>query len=92
MTDKIEAPTPIPAVTMPSADLINYRFDQNDKKTEAISRKLDKIVSNFASKEDLTVIEERLNRWGKMVWGVVLAVIALAGGLIAAFVERGPHK
>lgn len=41
MTPSLEAPT---TVNVPSADLINYRFDQTDKKFEDVGTKLDQIL------------------------------------------------
>lgn len=40
---KIDA-SPTPTIPLPSADLINYRFDQADKRFEEMNRKLDTLL------------------------------------------------
>ena len=47
-----------PSIPLPSADLINFRFDQNDKKFEEMNRKLDAILLNQSS----FVPEEKVQR------------------------------
>lgn len=88
--DKIDVPTPVPSVSMPSADLINFRFDQNDRKTDSLSRKLDKLTIHFATKEEFMDLRNQVDKWSVRIWGLAITIIILAGGVIAAFIERGP--
>jgi hypothetical protein len=55
---------------MPSADLINFRFDQSDKQMSEVNRKLDQLTSNFATKaEVLTMKEEHVAKMLEMQHG-----------------------
>lgn len=52
MAQDFQAPT---SVSVPSADLINYRFDQSDKKFDEMGEKLDRILvqnAHFVSESD----------------------------------------
>lgn len=66
---KDKAQAVVPSVQMPSADLINYRFDQNDKNVkelkdesaknfEDLNGKLDTLTNTFATKEELKVVDD----------------------------------
>lgn len=79
----------VPSVNMPSADLINFRFDQNDKKTDELGSKLDNLIHNFASKEELDDVKRRMDTWTKYGWSVFVTLLIIIGGLIAAYIERG---
>lgn len=46
---------------MPSADLINYRFDQTDKKFVELGAKLDHLTNHFATKQDFAELQRRLD-------------------------------
>lgn len=53
MSPNLEAPTSIP---VPSADLINYRFDQAEKRLEDMNTKLDTILirnAHFMTEEQI---------------------------------------
>jgi Flp pilus assembly protein TadB len=41
-------------VPLPSADLINYRFDQTDKKFEEMFTKMDNLGTSYLTKEEAT--------------------------------------
>lgn len=86
---KIEIPAPIPSVQMPSADLINFRFDQSDRKTDEISSKLDTMSETFATKEELRAVHKRLDNWIKYGWSMFITALVIIGGLIAAYIEKG---
>lgn len=79
----------VQAVTMPSADLISFRFDQNDKKTDELGKKLDILTTNFASKEEIAEVNRRLDNWTKYGWSVFITMLLIIGGLIAAVIQRG---
>lgn len=62
-------PRVVPTVPMPSADLINFRFDQQDKSIkelkadnkqnfDALSNKLDMLTNTFITKEEARVLKE----------------------------------
>jgi hypothetical protein len=52
MAIRVQPPEAAAVVPLPSADLINYRFDQTDGKFAEISRKIDKISGSFVTKEE----------------------------------------
>lgn len=77
-----------PTISMPSSDLITYRFDQTDKKIDAIDRKFNEMTSIYATKEELHVINKRLDNYS-WYWRTVFAgIVALAFGLIATLIQR----
>lgn len=46
---------------MPSADLINFRFDQSDKQMSEVSRKLDHLSNSFVTKEEVAAFRDECN-------------------------------
>lgn len=98
MAPNFEAPTSIP---VPSADLINYRFDQTDKKFEDMSNKLDQILvqnSHFITESEVKKLisdsiqptKDTLNDW-RWYWRAMFSaiVVALAASVINFFVHKG---
>lgn len=87
------------SVTVPSADLINYRFDEADKKFAAMGTKLDAILSqnaNFITEDKVNkIVTEAVQpirdtmanyRW---YWrAMFVAVLAALGGVVTALIER----
>lgn len=75
--------------TLPSSDLIIYRFDQTDKKIEDLDHKFDSMGILYASKEELAAVNKRLDDY-KWYWRTVFTALLLCvGGIIAALVHRG---
>lgn len=71
--------TAIPAIPVPSADLINYRFDQNDKalkemkdestkRFDALNTKLDDITTTFLTKEEAHSLKEEHDKDIRAIW------------------------
>lgn len=46
---------------MPSADLINFRFDQSDKQMSEVNRKLDHLTNSFVTKEEVAALRDECN-------------------------------
>jgi hypothetical protein len=81
----------VPAsIPVPSADLINYRFDQSDKRFDDMSNKLDQILmqnANFVTEQQvqklidnsLQATNDTLNSWRWYLRALVSAtLLALA--------------
>lgn len=47
----------VAAIPLPSADLINYRFDQNDRQFEKLNKKLDDMTTNFVTQAYITELK-----------------------------------
>lgn len=77
-----------PTISMPSADLINFRFDQTDKNIATLDRKVVALTSTYATKEELSSVTRRLDNY-TWYWRTVFAsMIVVIGGVIAALIER----
>lgn len=98
MAPQLEAPTTIP---VPSADLINYRFDQSDKKFEEMNNKLDQILvqnSHFVSEADVQRLisnaikptTDTLANW-RWYWRAMFTAITLAlfTAVASVFIHKG---
>lgn len=94
MVAKLEAP---PMVAVPSADLINYRFDQTDKRFDEMKVKLDAIFAQNAHFVDETRVREIVREivkptedtlsgyrwyWRTLVAAVILAVATAVVSLV----------
>jgi hypothetical protein len=94
MTAKLEAP---PMISVPSADLINYRFDITEKRFDEMTRKLDAIFAQNAHfvdesrvreivKEVIKPTEDTLGGyrwyWRTLVAAVILAIATAVGGIL----------
>lgn len=75
-----------PTISMPSADLINFRFDQTDKNIAALDKKVVDLTSTYASKEELSIISKRLDNYTWYWRAVFTAILLCGGGIIAALV------
>lgn len=84
---QFEAPATIP---VPSADLINYRFDQSDKKFEEMNNKLDQILiqnSHFVEQAEvqrmidatLKPTQDTLTNW-RWYWRALFTAMVIASG------------
>lgn len=86
MTAKLEAP---PMISVPSADLINYRFDMTDRRFDEMTKKLDAIYAQNAHFVDETRVREIVKEvvkptedtlsgyrwyWRTLVGAVILAI------------------
>lgn len=80
---KDETSVVVPSVQMPSADLINYRFDQTDKNIAALTELVTSLTATFATKEELGVLVRRVDNfvwyWRALVTALLLA---LAGAIV----------
>lgn len=86
---KEQEPTHVqPTISMPSSDLITYRFDQTDKKLDSLDKKFDAQSAIFATKEELGSINKRLDNYTWYWRTVFTSVLLLLGGVIAALIER----
>lgn len=70
-----------PTISMPSADLITYRFDQTDKKLEDLKTQMTNMSNAFATKEELAAVDKRIDNW---VWYFRALLIAVFGALFTA--------
>lgn len=77
-----------PTISMPSSDLITYRFDQTDKKLDALDKKFDAQATIYATKEELSAQSARLDNWQWYFRAIFTGLILLAAGVIAALIER----
>jgi hypothetical protein len=93
---QLEVPTTIP---VPSADLINYRFDEADKKFATMSNKLDQILlqnSQFVTESHVEkMIDDATQPFKDTIanyrwyWRTVFTAMLLCmGGVIAALIQR----
>lgn len=48
----------VPSVQMPSADLINFRFDQTDRQFDELKNTLTKLTNNFVTREEAQALRE----------------------------------
>lgn len=98
MADK--TPAVVPSVQMPSADLINYRFDQLDKSNAEVKLLIASLGDTFASKEEvkagddaaqekIVAINKRLDNWARVLWAVVSAALLALATSIANFFIKG---
>lgn len=78
-----------PTISMPSSDLITYRFDQTDKKLDALDKKFDSQASLYATKDELAVTNKRLDNYTWYWRTVFTSILILIAGVIAALIERG---
>lgn len=98
MSDK--TPRIVPAVQMPSADLINFRFDQNDKNVAELKDMVGKLTNNFITKEEAQMLKEerdtaiaavnkRLDNW-QWYWRTIISgvVLALATAIAAIVIKK----
>jgi hypothetical protein len=94
MTAKLEAP---PMVSVPSSDLINYRFDQTDRRFDEMTKKLDAIFAQNAHFVDESRVREIVKElikptedtlggyrwyWRTLVAAVILAIATAIIGFI----------
>jgi hypothetical protein len=98
MAPTLDAPA---SVSVPSADLINYRFDQSDKKFEEMNKKLDQILlqnAHFLSEaqveklvaEAVRPTQDAMESWRWYMRAMVSAVlIALATAIASFFLHKG---
>lgn len=87
-------PKVVPSVQMPSADLINFRFDQNDKNVAELKEMVGKLTTNFLTKEEAQVLKDerdsainavnkRLDNW-QWYWRALVSAALLALGTAIA--------
>lgn len=76
-------------ISMPSADLITYRFDQNDKKLEELKLLVTTMSATFATNERVNDLEKRLDNY-TWYWRAVFSglIVAIAGVLVALIQRR----
>lgn len=79
-------PAIVPSVSMPSADLINFRFDQNDKKLDGITVQIDSLINGLATKEELTDLKEESAEEYKRLWGAINGIKASAKWWVATII------
>lgn len=97
MPPKLEAPT---TISVPSADLINYRFDVTDQKFREMNTKLDTILmqtAHFVSEdqvskmitEALAPTKETITTW-RWYWRAIVSAVllALAAAIASIFIHR----
>lgn len=77
---------------MPSADLINYRFDQADKQFAEISGKIDHLANNFVTKEELQVVVNDLESfkndrkwWTRMMTSASISALLVSLGTLIVY-------
>lgn len=78
--------TPVP---MPSADLVTFRFDQIDKEMTSLHTKLDGLTVNFATKDEVSIINKRLDNYTWYWRAIVTAVLTALGIAIVALLTKG---
>lgn len=77
-----------PTISMPSADLINFRFDQTDKNIALLDKKVVALTSTYATKEELSFITRRLDNY-TWYWRTVFGfLMALTVGVVTALIEK----
>lgn len=86
MTDK--APQVQPTISMPSADLITYRFDQTDKKVEELKLLVTTMTTTFATNERVNDLEKRLDNYSWYWRAVFTGLILTIAGVIVALIQR----
>lgn len=60
MTKRTAAvPETVAAIPLPSADLLNYRLDQTDKKIDDLSAKIDSALGSFLTKEEALMVRQQ---------------------------------
>lgn len=93
----IEIPASVP---MPSADLINFRFDQQDKKFDELNAKLDALTIGFLTKEEARNLKEEHDKdisalWKKFddqrwYWRAVFTCgLTLVAGVVSVYLTKG---
>lgn len=86
MADK--PPQVQPTISMPSADLITYRFDQTDKKVEELKLLVTTMTATFATNERVGELEKRLDNY-TWYWRAVFSGLIIAlSGLVVALIQR----
>jgi TolA-binding protein len=53
---------PIATIPLPSADLLNYRLDQTDKKIDDLSVKIDGLTGSFLTKEEALMVRQQFEQ------------------------------
>lgn len=92
-SDEIEG-KPIAAIPLPSADLINFRFDQQEKtvqefKKEAgrqfdqLNEKLDYMSTTFVTRVELTEMQTTADKEHVALWGDIKAIRTAAKWWVA---------
>lgn len=77
-----------PIISMPSSDLITYRFDQTDKKLDALDKKFDSQASIYATKEEVGAVNKRLDNYSWYWRTVFSSLLLLLVGVITALIEK----
>lgn len=86
----------VASIPLPSADLINYRFDQNDLQFEKLNKKLDDMTTNFVTQAYVAKLkadaDEKHQNLQKQLDDIrssakwwVGTIIAAAGIVVASF-------
>lgn len=78
----------IPTVQMPSADLINFRFDQTDKGMSELKDMISALAGTFVTKEEFQDVNRRLDSYTWYWRTIFTSILLLVGGVIAALIER----
>ena len=89
----------VATVPLPSADLINYRFDQADRQFDKLNKKLDDMTTNFVTSAYVaqlvsdgdkkhTALQQQIDdikRNAKWWVGVILTICTIAVAAVAIF-------
>lgn len=73
---------------MPSSDLITYRFDQTDKKLDALDKKFDTQAAIYATKDELNTLTKRIDNYTWYWRAVFTGLLLTIGGVITALIQR----
>lgn len=73
---------------MPSADLVTFRFDTIDKEMISLHTKLDGLTVNFATKEEVGLIQKRLDNYTWYWRAIITAIFVALGTAIGSLVIR----
>lgn len=78
----------IPTVPLPSSDLIVYRFDQTDKKIDALDKKFGEMTHVYATKEEFNIITKRLDNYTWYWRAVFTGFLLTVSGIVIALIKR----
>lgn len=92
-------PRIVPSVQMPSADLINFRFDQNDKNVAELKEMVGGLTNNFLTKDEAQMLKEERDaaissvnqRLDNFVWywrALIVAVLTALATAVAGLVQK----